>query len=187
MKLFTAVLASALLVVPLAAEAQEASLHDFETVFQNQEGEKVTLAELKGQPVLITMFYGNCTYACPLLVSRMRRIESKLPPDVRERMRMVLVTFDPKRDTVPKLKELQERYAPDTTRWSFLRVDDAGAVRELAAILGTKYRFMPDGSINHSSVITLLDGGGVVRARVDGMETPDSTILDALPLLRPHG
>ncbi len=181
MKLFSAALAATLVFAAQPAFAQEASLHDFDITFQNQDGAKTTLADLKGQPVLITMFYGNCTYACPLLVSRMKRIEAKLPPDVREKMRMVLVTFDPKRDTVPKLKELAQRYAPDSTRWTFLRVDDAEAVRELAAVLGTKYRFMPDGSINHSSVITLLDEQGVVRARVDGMETPDATILDALP------
>lgn len=179
-RIFAVALAAAIVGAAPVVHAGEPSLHDFETVFQDQDGKRTTLAELKGQPVLITMFYGTCTYACPLLVSRMRRLEAKLPPEVKKRMRMVLVTFDPARDTVPELKKLKQRYAPDDTRWSFLRVDDADAVRELAAILGTKYRFMPDGTINHSSVITLLDERGVVRARVDNMEQPDELILEAL-------
>ena len=164
----------------MSAHAGEPSLHDFDVTFVDQDGRKVTLADLEGQPVLITMFYGQCAYACPLLVARMRRLEAKSPATQQQKLRMVLVTFDPERDTVSALKKLHTAHGLDPSRWSFLRVADPDAVQELAAILGVKYRFMPDGSINHSSVITLLDGGGVVRARMDGMDLPDETLLDAL-------
>ncbi len=167
------------LLVTSAAGANEASLHDFDVVFNDQAGAKTTFARFEGTPVLVTMFYGNCAYACPMLVSRMRRLEAKVPEADRAKLRMVLVTFDPKRDSVAALSKLHEAYGLDE-RWHFLRVDDADAVQELAAILGVKYRFMPDGTINHSSVITLLDGGGGVKARMDGMDLPDDTLL--LPL-----
>ena len=177
--LFVATLLGAALTVPSTVRAEEASLHDFDVVFHDQTGAKTTFAKLDGQPVLVTMFYGNCAYACPMLVSRMRRLESKVAPEHRSKLRMVLVTFDPKRDTVQALSKLHEAYGLDD-RWHFLRVDDAEAVQELAALLGVKYRFMPEGTINHSSVITLLDRSGVVQARMDGMDLPDDTIL--LPL-----
>lgn len=179
MKPLRVILAALLFFAATPVLAQDPSLHDFEATFTDQRGRKLTLEELKGGPVLVTMFYGTCAYACPLLVSRMRRLEAKVPPSLRPRLKMVLVTFDPKRDTVPALARLHEAYGMDA-RWRFLRTEDADAVQELAALLGVKYRFMPDGSINHSSVITLLDENGVVKARMDGMDLPDETILDAL-------
>jgi len=38
-------------------------------------------------------------------------------------------------------------------------------VRELAALLGIRYRAMPDGEIRHSPTIALLDRDGVIAAR----------------------
>lgn len=166
----------------LAAQAAEPSVYDFHKAFVNQEGEKVTLAQLgRGHPVLITMFYGTCPYACPMLISRMKRLEAKLTPEQRADLRVVLVTFDPRRDSVASLKELGSLHRVDAARWSFLRTDDERVVREMAAILGIKYRFQNDGSINHTSVITLLDPEGAVSARMDGLDLPDETILDAVP------
>jgi protein SCO1/2 len=112
----------------------------------------------------------------------MKSLEAKMPAAFKEQLRMVLVSFDPKNDDVKRLKELQQAHAVDD-RWSFVRVDDPDAVQELAAILGVKYRFLPNGQINHSSVITLLDGDGVIRARMDGVGQADETILDAVPRL----
>lgn len=185
MKSLSLLLALLIAWVPLLSRAEEPTLHDFDTVFIDQNGAESTLATHRGQPVLITLFYGNCAWACPLLVRRMKKLEAKLPESIKREMRMVLVTLDPKNDSVPRLKELQRAYVGEDSRWSFLRVEDPDAVQELAAVLGVKYRFMPDGSINHSSVITLLDRDGVSRARMDGMGQADETILDALPLHSP--
>jgi protein SCO1 len=173
-------LCSALLLAPLAAFADEPSLHDFSSTFVDQDGRRVTLAKLaKGHPVMLTMFYGTCPAACPLLVSRMKRIERELPEAVRRDLRVILVSFDPARDTVESLKRLQRAHGVDTTRWSLLRIDDEEAIRELAATLGVKYRFLKGGAINHSSVISYADPRGVIRARTGSLEEPDETILAA--------
>jgi protein SCO1/2 len=70
----------------------------------------------------------------------------------------------------------------DARRWSFLRVDDAGAVRTLAAVLGIKYRFLPGGAINHSSVITYVAPDGVIGGRMESLAADDATVL--APLLK---
>lgn len=165
--------------LPAAVLAQEASLYDFTARFQDQDGRTTTLEKLGGgKPVMITMFYGTCPHACPMLVSRMKRIERKLPEHVRKNLRVILVSFDPKRDTVASLKKLQVAHGVDTSRWSLVRTDDEDTIEELAAVLGIKYRFQPDGSINHSSVVTLLDHDGSVIVRMDGLDLPDETILE---------
>lgn len=139
--------------------------------FTNQDGAQVVLPQFKGKPVLITMFYGTCPHACPLLISDMKRVERSLDPKVAKDLQVVLVSFDPERDTPEAMRALADAHDVDTKRWSFLRTDE-GKVRELAAVLGIRYRFASDGSIGHSSVITLLDKEGAIAGRIEGVNQP---------------
>ncbi|MBX5482844.1 MAG: SCO family protein [Myxococcaceae bacterium] len=176
-------LASAgLLGAPSASAADEPSLFDLRTRLVDQHGQTVTLESLvDGHATLITMFYGSCHFACPMLNARVRRIEAKLPEADRAKLRILFVTFDPERDTVEALRKLEGVYSAGqgAPRW-FLRPQDADAVAELAAVLGIRYRVMSDGTINHTSVITLLDGHGRVRGRMDGLDQPDEVLLRPL-------
>jgi protein SCO1/2 len=176
----------AALALPLAENAAPApSLYDFTQRFTDQDGQHVTLAQLgEGHPVLVTMFYGTCPAACPLLINRIQRIEAKLTPAQRAELRVVLVTFDPARDSVAVLKQLQVAHGVDASRWSFVRTDDAGAVRALAAVLGIKYRFLPNGAINHSSVITSVAPDGVITGRMESLAASDDAVL--VPLQQAH-
>ena len=44
------------------------------------------------------MFFASCEYACPVLVRDLQRLRATLPPDLREKVQLVLVTFDTVRD-----------------------------------------------------------------------------------------
>jgi protein SCO1/2 len=72
----------------------------------------------------------------------------------------------------------------DESRWRFVRAPDL-TVREIAAVLGIKYRRMPDGRFNHSSAITLLDPSGVIQSRVEGIGQPHAVLLRRLRASRP--
>jgi protein SCO1/2 len=164
-----------------AAEAAAAddSVYLLGGAFENQEGEIVRLEHFAGRPVLIAMFYATCPHACPMLIADLKRIEQALPPEVRERLQVVLVTFDPARDTPEKMKALLEAHRVDASRWSMLRTDPA-KVRELAAVLGIRYRFAKNGAIHHSSVIALLDEGGAIVERIEGLRQPVDPIVEKL-------
>jgi len=144
--------------------------------YTDQDGKQVVLAQLAGKPVLITMMYATCPHACPMLISDIKRMEKALPAEVRKELRVVLVTFDPDRDTPEALKKLRDAHGVDTDRWTFLRTD-AEKVRELAAVLGIRYRFAADGSIGHSSVITLLDRKGAIKGRLEGARQPNEDLV----------
>ncbi|AKU90179.1 SCO family protein [Vulgatibacter incomptus] len=139
--------------------------------FTDQDGKQAILAQLAGKPVLISMFYSTCKYACPLLIGDIRRIEEALEPRIRAELRVVLVTLDPERDTPDVLRKLRDVHALDPARWTFLHTD-ATKVRELAEVLGIHYRVAKDGAIGHSSVITLLDKEGAIAGRVEGVHQP---------------
>lgn len=137
------------------------------------------LLELRGHPVMVTMFYGSCPKACPLLISKMKRVEQGLPPAERAELRVVLVTLDPERDTPQVLRRLATGHGVDTQRWRFLRTGPDG-VRDLAAVLGIKYHRLDDGGFWHASVITLLDGEGRPVAREEGLDLETEALRAAL-------
>jgi protein SCO1/2 len=141
------------------------SLYQAEVTFTNDAGRPFALGELRGRPVVLTMFFASCGFACPLLVSDMEAIRERLPAGLRERTQFVLVSFDVARDTPAALKDYRAKRALDAG-WTLLHGDDA-AVRELAALLGVKYQQDRDGMFSHSNLITVLNTEGeVVHQRV---------------------
>jgi len=64
------------------------SIYQLEAVLTNQSGAQHGLDVFAGQPVLVTMFYGSCPAACPLLVDTLRAVERAAPPAQRQRLRV---------------------------------------------------------------------------------------------------
>jgi protein SCO1/2 len=141
------------------------SIYQADAKFTDDAGRSFALGSLKGRPVALAMFFANCTYACPLLLTDLHRIRELLPPAVRSDTVFVLVSFDVARDTPVALHRFRETRQLDGS-WVLLHGDDA-AVRELAALLGVKFKQEADGNFAHSNLITILNREGeVVYQRV---------------------
>lgn len=162
MKAFLAALALTLACGAAAAPSPALpgdSLYQLALPLTDQSGKAVKLDLYAGGPVLVTMFYGSCPHVCPMLISTIQRFELGLPEANRKRVRVLMVSLDPERDTPAKLTEVAQRHRVDAARWTMARAE-AADVRRLAAALGIQYRQLPDGEFNHSTVITLLDAQG---------------------------
>lgn len=163
---------------PLAADAPlpGASLLHLDDVWTDHRGEAVRLADHRGHPTVVVLFYGTCISACPVLLRDAELIEAALPDDVRAATRFLMVTFDPERDTPERLAAYAAEKGLDRERWSFLTADDR-AVRRLAAALGVRYRPDGQGGFAHTNLITVLDGDGVPIARLEGLGLgPDEAV-----------
>mgnify|MGYP001551673361 CR=1 FL=1 len=136
------------------------SLYQAEVAFTTDVGAAFKLSELRGRPVVLTMFFASCEYACPLLVSDIAAIRAKLPADVRDRAAIVLVSFDTARDTPAALAAYRAKRGLDA-QWTLLH-GSADSVRELAALLGVKYQQSTDGMFSHSNLITILNAQGEI-------------------------
>jgi protein SCO1/2 len=134
--------------------------------FVDQDGRAFTLAQRRGKPQLVAMFYSSCKYACPLLIDSGKGVEHALTPAERARLRIMYVSLDPARDQPARLSALAAQRKLDRTRWTLATTDEAG-VRRTAAVLGVRYRKLADGEFNHSSQLILLDGEGRVLARTN--------------------
>ena len=162
-----------------AAPPRGDSVYALSASLVDQRGRTVGLDLFRGHPVLISMFYANCPDACPLLIADLQRMERELPPRIKADLRIVLVSLDPERDTPDALQALARARQVDESRWRLLRAPE-DTVRDIAALLGVKYRRLPDGSFNHSSVITLLDPDGAIVVRDDAIGGPHEALLRGL-------
>lgn len=179
MRVLLIVLLAALPAHLLAAETPSESVYQLGMTLTDQQGRAVKLDQGRGHPVVITMFYSSCPSVCPLLLGQLKAIDAKLPTNERAQTRFLLVSLDPERDTPEALTALAKRYDLDLARWTLTRpaLDD---VRKLAAVLGIKYRKLPDGNYNHSSVITVLDRSGLIKSRQEGSSQPAEPVLQSI-------
>ncbi len=154
---------------PLAAAAPlpAASLYQAEVSFTTDADAPFRLAELRGHPVLLVMFFASCTYACPATVVDLVRIREKLPAGLREEARIVMISFDTERDTPEALHAFREsRGIPDD--WALLH-GTSDSVREIAALLGVKYKREAGGGFAHSNLITVLSRDGEIAHQRAGL------------------
>ena len=148
--------------------------------FTDQDGKAFTLAQRRGGVQLVTMFYSSCPYACPLIIDTGKGIDHALGAAERAKLRVLLLSLDPARDTPAKLSALATKRKIDRARWT-LATTDAGGVRQTAAALGIRYRQLANGEFNHSSVMILLDADGRILARTETIgPQPDPEFLAAV-------
>jgi protein SCO1 len=128
------------------------------------------------------MFFSHCSSVCPLVTLDLQNLEHQLTAQEKSRVRIVMVSFDSQNDTPAELQRFARERNIDTTRWILARAN-AQDVRLMAAALGIRYRELPDHSFNHSTVISLLDQEGVVRAKTLGVQASDDSFLKSLKSL----
>ena len=152
------------------------SLYHLQAGFTDLHGQSRQWAQLQGRPQLVSMFYGNCSLMCPLILENAKAVQKQLSPEQRARLGVAMITLDPARDTPAALAEVAERNRTPAD-WQYLQ-PDADDVRAVASVLDVRYRFREDGSINHTSVLVLLDAQGrpLARSEVVGA-APDPAFL----------
>jgi protein SCO1/2 len=155
------------------------SIYNLAAQLIDQSGATRGLDMHRGHPVLVTMFYGSCTAACPLLIDTLRSFERSLTPAERSRIRVVLISIDPEHDTTDSLRTLATTRRIDLSRWTLVHTDEA-SVRKIAAVLNIQYRRLPDGTYNHASVISLLTPQGEIAAQSTVLGKADARLLASL-------
>lgn len=158
--------------------APSASLYQSEVALTDQNGRVFHLADLRDQPVLVSMFYSSCQMVCPMIFETIRATLAKGGKPAQDGVRVLMVTVDPERDSVAALKKTAAAHNADD-HWQLARANASGT-REVAALLGVQYRRLADGDFNHSSTILLLDTEGRITARTNTLGAVDPKLVDAV-------
>jgi protein SCO1/2 len=172
---------SALLAAPAFADTPLPgnSVYRLAAPLSDQTGKSFSLAERRGKPALVSMFYNSCEFVCPMLIDTMRMTEDALSADERRQLAMLLITFDPARDSVAVLKKVAEQRQLEAARWTIARPDASNA-RKIAAVLDIKYRQLASGEFSHTTVLVLLDREGRVVGQTNKMGVTDPAFVALL-------
>ena len=157
----------------------ETSIYNLDVTLTDQQGTEQSLGTFRGHAVVVSMFYATCPHVCPLLISTIQTIERKLSADEVAGLRVILVSVDPENDTPQVLRDVVAKHHIDTDRWKLTRTT-LKDVRKIAAVLGVRYKKLPDGEFNHTTILTLVDGDGVVQARSAKIPGIDDAFLRAI-------
>lgn len=161
---------------PPALPAQ--SIYQLQAGLIDQDGRAFELSSLRGSPVLVSMFYTSCEMVCPMIFETLQSTLKALPAADAAAVKVLMISFDPARDTVPVLKETARAHGCDA-RWTLARCDD-DTVRNIAALLGVQYRRLASGEFNHSSAIELLDREGRIALRSGNLGAADPRLVKAV-------
>jgi len=155
------------------------SLYLLDSKWTSDVGREIKLGALRGRPQIVALFFTQCEYACPILVSELKTIESKLPPEVLGQVDFLLVSIDSKRDTPAELTTFRAKRQLTRERWTLLR-GEPDDVRELAALLGVNYAEDARGQFAHTNLITLLNAEGEIAFQHTGLKQDPALLLAAI-------
>ena len=133
------------------------------TMTRADDGKDVTETDYRGKVVLLYFGYTFCPDVCPTTLSHISNVLDGMGAAADD-VRVLFVTVDPDRDTLPELKQYADAFAP--------QVDGLrGTPNELAA-LAKRYRIAytvrpaSDDShyeVSHGSAVYVFDGEGRIR------------------------
>jgi protein SCO1/2 len=144
------------------------SIYNLPSKWTNEEGENLEMKDLKGKVLVMVMIYTSCKSACPRLVADMRDIEKKLPNNIKDNVKLVLVSIDPNVDTSKRLKAFAIENKMDGAQWVFLRSSEENT-REFAAVLAVNYKKIAPLEFSHSNIISVFNADGELAYQQEGL------------------
>jgi protein SCO1 len=155
-------------VMPDGLKAPDFSLTD-------QDGERISMRDFRGQPVIVTFLYTTCEDTCPVQAQTVRGALDELGEDVPA----IAIAVDPPRDT------------PERAR-AFL--SEQRALGRLDFVLGTRAELKPlwkgfyvrpqSVTQEHNARFTLVDKRGFQRVGYPGFEATPERIAHDIRLLQ---
>ena len=198
-RIAAASVAVAIVATPAAATAHsldslEKQLFDREQYFQTKDlpapgftlqdadGKAVDLSDLRGKVVILHFVYASCPDVCPLHAEKLAEVQEMIAiTPMRDQVKFVTVTTDPKRDTPEVMREYGPLHGLDSANWMFLTSapsEPEDRTRQLAEKYGLKFTGTDDGLQMHGTVTMVIDRESRWRASFHGLAfNPTNLVL----------
>lgn len=148
---------------------------------QDADGKRVGLSDLRGKVIVLHFIYAGCPDICPLHADKIAEVQAMInQTPMREQVRFVTITTDPKNDTPDVLRAYGSQHGLDSANWVFLttRQDEPeDATRKLAEQFGHKFTKTEDGYQVHGIVTHVIDQEGRWRANFHGLKFEPSNLV----------
>ena len=133
----------------------------------DQHGGKVSLASLKGKPVLFDFIYTTCPGQCLLLTAQIKKIAERLGSKLGTDARIVSITVDPEHDHPKQLLAYASEWRANVNGWLFL----TGTPQQIEDVM-SRFKLIrqreADGTVDHVLEFFLVDGNGRALLQYNG-------------------
>jgi len=117
-------------------------------ILSDQFGNQVSLALLRGKPILFDFFYTTCPGPCLMLTARMKKIADEVGPALGSQVHFVSVTVDPEHDHPSQLLAYAKEQGVDLKGWMFL-TGTPNQIDQLMSCFKLRRQREADGSVDH--------------------------------------
>jgi protein SCO1/2 len=144
--------------------------------FYNQDSVEVQFPKIiKNNITVFAMVYTHCSDICPMTTHNMQLVEERLPDNLKDKVKFVVISFDPNRDTPVVLKKFAGLRDITFEQWSLLSGNYENT-KEVMLKFGIKAiptdSSFVDGEWNynmiHTDRISLIDQQGKLRSNYKG-------------------
>jgi protein SCO1 len=159
---------------PFRGGSMPAGVHAPEFTLTDQNGKRVSMAEYRGRPVVVTYLYTHCKETCPIQAQMIRGALDDLGHDIPA----LAVSVDPFRDT-PASARAFNRKAKMTGRMRWV----LGTRRQLQPLY-RGFAIQPQlRDSEHQAYITLVDANGFQRVAVAINQTSPEDLAHDIKVL----
>jgi protein SCO1 len=142
----------------------------FDLVDQN--GNRVSDLDLRGKWLLVYFGYTHCPDACPAALNNVALTWRQLGAPLRAAIRPVFITIDPARDTPQVIKDYIASFDAPILALTGSTAAVAQAAKEYRVYYAQRPEPGGDYSVDHTSMIYVMDPQGRFAASLNGEATP---------------
>jgi len=148
-------------------------------VFTNAHGDKVTLKDFRGKPLVISMVYTSCYRICPMTTRHLSKVVEKARDTLGDdSFSVAIIGFDSKVDTPDAMQYFANKQGISDKNWNLLSIDEknlASLIKELG------FLYYPTSSgFDHLIQATVIDADGKVYRQVYGQVFDTPLLIDPL-------
>jgi protein SCO1 len=138
----------------------------------DENGKPVSNLDLEGKWLLVYFGYTHCPDACPTALNNIAVTFGDLGPRLRAAIRPVFITIDPARDTPAVMKKYIANFDAPLLGLTGTAAEVKQAAREYHVYYEKHAEPGGDYSLDHSSLIYVMDPHGRFSASLNSEETP---------------
>lgn len=147
--------------------------------FTNADGEQLTMNDLRGKPLVLSMIYTSCYQICPMTTRHLSKVVEKARDALGDdSFSVAIIGFDTRFDTPEAMQYFANKQGISDKNWNLLSIskEDLDA---LSKDIGFLY-FPSSNGFDHLIQATIIDADGMVYRQVYGQVFDTPLLVDPL-------
>ncbi len=147
--------------------------------FTNAAGERVSLNDFRGKPLVVSMIYTSCYQICPMTTRHLSKVVEKARDALGDdSFSVAIIGFDTKFDTPDAMQYFANKQGISNKNWNLLSMA-AADVDALSKDIGFIY-YPSSNGFDHLIQATIIDADGRVYRQVYGQAFDTPLLVDPL-------